>query len=76
MSEAKSRRTLVEIQQEYQSLCLKAGEFQYKKDALKRDLDLINSTIRDLQSEFESTRAAEEAEAKAKANQPKESENG
>lgn len=66
-------RTLQDIQNQYTSLCNKAGHIQYQVATFKRDLDLINSSLRDLN--FEATalqtkqaqKAAEEALAKNQA---------
>jgi len=68
MSEKKTR-TVAEIQQEYQGLCFKAGHLQYQISALSKDLELLNSTMRDLNFEAASVQA-KESEA-SKASEPK-----
>lgn len=62
MSETK-KRTIEEIQQQYQGLCLRAGHLQYQINAHELDLEQINSTLRDLNLE---AAAVKEAEEKAK----------
>lgn len=66
MSEKKTR-TLDQIQQEYQNLCLKSGHMQYQIEALSVDLDMVNKEMRDLN--FEAA-AAKKAEAEQKAQAP------
>lgn len=61
MSENK-KRTVAEIQSEYQSGCLKAGHINYQIYTLGRDLELLNSTLRDLNLEAASAQAAEKAQ--------------
>lgn len=61
MSEAKaSPRPLSEIQSEYQQLCLRAGDLQYKRDAMLRDLNVINGRLRDVNLEAASLQRTEE----------------
>lgn len=48
MTEAKKEKTLDEIKAEYQNLCARAGHTQYQMYTLKKDLELMNSTLRDL----------------------------
>lgn len=59
MSEAKSPRKFPEIQAEYQSVAAKAGHVQYQVFTLKKDLELLNQTLRDLN--FEAAAAQKEA---------------
>ena len=47
----KKPRTLQDIQLEYQNACLKAGQMQYQKAMLEEDLNLLNSTIKDINFE-------------------------
>lgn len=62
MSEvAKSPRAVSDIQSDYQNLCLKAGHIQYQIFALSKDLELVNSSLRDLNLE-----AAEIAKVESK----------
>lgn len=60
--EFKAPRALPEIQADYQRLCSQSGQLQYQVYAIKRDLDVINEQIRDLN--FEGA-AAQQALAKA-----------
>ncbi len=55
----KPPRELPVIQQEYQNLCVKAGHLQYQIVTLQKDLDALNSTLRDLN--FEGAGAAAKA---------------
>jgi hypothetical protein len=54
-----STRTIPEIQNEYQNLCLKAGHLQYQVTVFQGDLDLVNKELRDLNLEAASVKAAE-----------------
>lgn len=65
--EAKKTRTVEEIQQEYTQLCCKAGHTQYQISGLEKDLEMINSSLRELNFE-----AAAASAAKAAAEAPKE----
>lgn len=80
MSENKSPRPVSEIQQEYQMLCTKAGHVQYQIFTLQKDLDVLNSTLRDLNLEASESKTAEDAkaaeEAKVKASEPLAEEKG
>lgn len=58
------KRTIAEIQQEYQGLCLKAGHLQYQVFTLKKDLALVNDELRDLNLEASQVKAEEERAAK------------
>jgi len=60
MSEEKKARTIGEIQGEYQTLCTKAGHIQYQISTLNKDLDLLNTSMRDLN--FEAAKVSREAE--------------
>lgn len=46
-----SPRALADIQQEYQQLCLKSGQFQYQKYVLERDLEVANKRLFEINSE-------------------------
>jgi hypothetical protein len=65
MSEKKEARTLEQIQQEYQNMCLRAGHKQYQIFALQKELDVLNEEIRNLNFE------AASLQAKASEEQPK-----
>lgn len=60
MSEPKKQRTIQEIQEQYQGLCLRAGHLQYQIHAHEIDLRLVNDQLRDLNLEAASVKAAEE----------------
>ena len=59
MSEAKPTRTIPEIQAQYQSLCTRLGHVQYQVFTHQKDIETINSTLRDLNLEAASVQAAE-----------------
>lgn len=48
----KKERSSIEIQAEYQNLCLKAGQVQYQKAVSESDLQRLNSALRDLSIEY------------------------
>lgn len=56
----KPQRTVAEIQQEYAQVCTRAGHLQYQLYTLTKDLELINSTLRDLNIEAGNVPKAEE----------------
>lgn len=56
-------RELKEIQQEYQELCLKAGQAQYQVKVLKAELDNYNSRLLEINRE---AAARNELDKKAK----------
>lgn len=60
MSENK-KRSIPEIQSEYQNLCLKAGHLQYQVYTFSRDLEMVNQELRDLNLEAAAVKAVEEA---------------
>lgn len=62
----KAPRTVPEISQQYTQLCTQAGHLQYEIATKTKDLDLLNSTLRDLNNEAYAAQQAEK-EAKAKA---------
>jgi hypothetical protein len=75
MSESKEKtpRSIGEIQAEYQSLCTRAGDLQYKVFIFSKDLELVNASLKDLNFEAaaahsrdvkEKAKADEEAKAK------------
>lgn len=71
MTEQKQHRSVDEIQREYSGACTRAGHIQYQMSQLKKDLDITNNTLQDLNFEAAaSARAAKEAEESAKAELP------
>lgn len=59
MSESeKKAREMSDVQQEYQSLCVKAGHLQYQIFALNKDLELVNEALKSLNLEAASMHAA------------------
>jgi hypothetical protein len=71
MDDKKPERSIEEITKEYQDLTFKAGAMQYEIDCRRRDLDLLNGQLRDLNLEYISAKERHDA-AKASAEQPKE----
>ena len=64
------KRTLQEIQAQYQQLCFNAGQLQYQIKANQDNLDMMNKEIRDLNLEaavLKADEAAEKAKEAAKA---------
>lgn len=51
MSEASKPRTLEEVNQEFSSLCARAGQAQYQKSCIEKDLEMFNEEIRKLNVE-------------------------
>lgn len=70
MPEEKKSRTVAEIQQEYQGLCLRSGHLQYQINTLSKDLDLLNNTMRDLNFEASAVQQAEAEKSAAEAPKP------
>lgn len=64
MSEEKKSRSIEEIQQEYASVCAKAGEAQYRISRAKADLLTFNQRLLDLNLEAMAVAAEKEAEKK------------
>lgn len=58
------KRSVQEIQQEYQNLAFKSGNLQYEISQKKKDLDLLNSSMRDLNFEYIAAKEAEDAKPK------------
>jgi hypothetical protein len=55
-------RTVDEIQQEYASVCTRAGHCQYQIRTLQKDLDMMNETLQNLNIEaFKAKEAASAA---------------
>lgn len=67
----KEERTMLDIQNQYTSLCNKAGHLQYQLSVFKKDLEIINSSLRDLNFEAAALQA-KEAEAAAATTVPTE----
>lgn len=61
-SVAKKERTIQDIQQEFSALCARAGHLQYQVYTFNKDLDLINSQIRDLNFEAAAMKAKQDGE--------------
>lgn len=57
------KRSIPEIQQEYQNLCLKAGHVQYQIYTHTSDLELVNAQLRDLNLEAAAVKAEEDKKA-------------
>jgi hypothetical protein len=75
MAEEKKQRTMDEIGGEYQQLCVRAGDLQYKIRIFGKDLDTINKQLEALNFEAaavqaESLKKAEEAKKAAEAAAP------
>lgn len=47
----KKARTMLDVNKDYQMGCIKAGQLQYQIVTLQKDLDILNSTLRDLNFE-------------------------
>lgn len=62
MSE-KVKRSIADIQQEYQNTCLRAGHLQYQISAFQKDLDIVNNQLRDLNLEAAAIKAEEDKAA-------------
>lgn len=66
MSETKAPRDLNIIQSEYQQLCTKLGHVTYQINALSKDSELLNASLRELNIEaIEFQKAADAAKAEA-----------
>ncbi len=66
------KRSIQDIQGEYQNLCLKAGHVQYNIQVLQKDLDMVNSSLLDLNLEAAAVKAAEaKAAEEVKPEEPK-----
>lgn len=61
--EEKKHREVSQIQLEYQQLCVRAGDIQYRVQALKKDLELVNSNLRDLNLEAAAAHGAQQKAA-------------
>ena len=67
----KPAKTLDELHKEYGNLCMQAGHIQYQIDILKKDLEVLNQTRKDINFEAAALKAKADEEAKA-ADAPKE----
>ena len=63
-NELKKPRSIKELQLEFQQLSFKAGTLQYEIYSKNKDLEAMNSTLRDLSLEYISAKELEDAEAK------------
>lgn len=64
----KPKRTFQMCAEEFTKLCNKAGELSYQINVLKKDLEMVTNTMRDLNIEASQLKQAEdEANAKAAA---------
>lgn len=63
------KRSIAEIQQDYQSACLKAGHLQYQVFVYSKDLEMVNEQLREFNLEAAAVKAEEE---KAKQEAPAE----
>lgn len=68
-TETKPERTVQQIQEEYQQLAFRAGNNQYQIYTLERDLDVLNSKMRELNFEAAAAQQAEAAKKAAEAAQ-------
>jgi hypothetical protein len=67
MSEVKKERTMEEIQKEYGAICASTGQLQYQAFIISKDLELLNSKLRDLNIEAAGVaKKAQEASAEKK----------
>ncbi len=55
-------RTLQQIQQEFTALCTKAGHLEYQRTTLKKDVDLMQEQMRNLNFEAAALQGAEQAQ--------------
>lgn len=58
-------RTIEQIKEEYAALCQKAGHLQYQIFIFEKDLEMVNSSLRDLN--LEAAKVQREADEKEKA---------
>ena len=58
MSDKKEPRALEAISQEYQQLCYKVGQNQYQIYVLKKDIEMMNEQIRNLNFEAAASQKA------------------
>jgi hypothetical protein len=65
MSEEAKSRTKEDISRDYSNLCTKAGHAAYQVATIQKDIELMQSTMRDLNLEAAAAAKAEE-EAKSK----------
>ncbi len=61
----KKERTIESIHAEYSQICAKAGHAQYQIETLKKDLDILNGQLRDLNIEAAALDAKTKEAAKA-----------
>ena len=63
MSEEKKERSAKEIESEYQNLTFKSGALQYELDCKRKDLEMINDTLRSLAFEYIEAKKKEDAKS-------------
>lgn len=63
----KKDRSVQDCQNDYQNMCLKAGHLQYQIFTLKKDLELVNESLRDVNLEAAGIKAKEAAQNEQKA---------
>ena len=59
----KPKRTVEEVQREYNQGCLRAGHMQYQIAVLSKDLNILNDALRDLNFEAATIQAKNNEEA-------------
>lgn len=64
VAQEKAPRTFTDIQNEFGALCARAGHLQYQIFTFKKDLELINGQVRDLNLEAAALKAKEAAAEK------------
>lgn len=60
LAQAPKEKTYQDLQQEYTALCNKAGHLQYQIFGYQKDLDLINSELRELNFKAAAVQAREQ----------------
>jgi len=69
----KAPRKIQEIQAEYAQVLQRAGQCQYQISVFKKDLEMFNTSLRDLNAEAFAAKEAEEREKQQKAEEEKQS---
>lgn len=67
----KAPRKIQEIQAEYSQVLQRAGQCQYQISVFKKDLEMFNTTLRDLNAEAFAAKEAEEREKQQKSEEEK-----
>jgi len=68
--EKKQHRDVAVLSQEYTQLCAKAGDLQYRISVFKKDLDMVNKAMTDLNHEAAASAAASKAAEESAPAQP------